>query len=567
MPVSPRDLARYADCLDDAKNTLGSAEYETVRKSVTRAIAASCPYERFAAGVDYPEPVDAPPGDPAPCSVEHESPNGVLPLSVAERARHLYVIGKTGTGKSTLLKALAVEDAERGCGLAFLDPAGDAVVDLLGLLPANRHPDMVVFDPTSNSSPRFNPLRLGFEPDKLTADLLSAFRMFYGDSWGPRLEHILRHALLSLLVDREPHSLRHLRTLLTDRRYRASLASNLPNEELRAFWESEFPRLPASSVDPILNKLSEFLAPTSAMERIFSEIDNDLDFPRMLQGGAILLANLAKGTLGDGPSRLLGGLIATGIQQAALGRVSLPEPERRYFYLYVDEFHNYAVSSFETILTEGRKYRLSLTLAHQLLAQLSPMMRDTIFGTVETIVAFNVSADDAARVAREIPGAAFFYVVGGVCECAPTYDAARAHWQASQRAELQDAETRLSELRAKSGVFSNAEIAPIAETVRLLKMELDGPTDSFRSWICRSPQAFDLTSLPPHRAMMRHGSARSPRFVQVPSPPTPDATLRAAILRLQNDRWGSRSERPSSPSSAPEGPASAQPIGDDDFAF
>lgn len=343
-----------------------------------------------------------------------EAPEGKetpeLYLDSSLRNRHLYLLGKTRTGKTTLLKRLVIQDMEKGHGVAYIDPHGDAAQELLGNVPQSRINDVIYFDPTSRHSPNFNPLQLPYPPPKLTEDMISVFKMFFSDSWGFRLEHLLRYGLLTLLADSEPHTLRDLRSLYLSPNTRQNIIKNLTNESLLEFWEQEYPTIPQTAAHPIINKLSAFLAPMSDLERIFSTPQNDLDFSAILNQQKILIVNLAKGTLGDEPSRLLGGCITTGIQQAALARALLPPEERKDFYFYVDEFQNFTVASFETILSESAKYRLNLTLANQNLGQLSSSLQRAIFGNIATLVSFQISSDDAPYLRKEMHRSRFLAV-------------------------------------------------------------------------------------------------------------------------------------------------------------
>jgi hypothetical protein len=333
---------------------------------------------------------------------EGQETGKVLCLSPELRNRHIYMIGKTRMGKTTLLKSIVQQDMRRGDGVCFLDPHGDAAEELLGLIPPDRIGDVLYFDPTRKDAPAFNPLALPFSPPKLTEDVISVFGMLLGDSWGPRMEHLLRFGVLTLLVDSTPRTLRDLRRLYLDEDFREEVLANVENEQIREFWESEYPMMPKGAASPILNKLSAFLAPMSDLDRVFSQNENSLDFSEILSERKILIVNLAKGKLGEEPARLLGGLLVTGLQQAALARTAIAPEERWPFALTVDEFQNFTVASFESILAESAKYRVNLTLANQNLGQLSSSLERAIFGNCGTVVAFQVSADDASRLQREM---------------------------------------------------------------------------------------------------------------------------------------------------------------------
>jgi hypothetical protein len=326
----------------------------------------------------------------------------VLCLPSELRNRHVYLIGKTRMGKTSLLKAIVQQDMLRGDGVCFLDPHGDAAEELLGLIPPSRIEDLIYFDPTRLDAPAFNPLALPFSPPKLTEDIVSVFLMLFGDAWGQRMEHLLRFGVLTLLADPAPRTLRDLRKLYLDDAFREEVLEKVESEAIREFWELEYPQMPKNSAAPILNKLSAFLAPMSDLERVFSQPENALDFAEILAEQKILIVNLAKGKLGEEPARLLGGLLVAGLQQAALARTAIPAEARSPFALTVDEFQNFTVASFESILAESAKYQVNLTLANQNLGQLSSSLERAIFGNCGTLVAFQVSADDAARLAREM---------------------------------------------------------------------------------------------------------------------------------------------------------------------
>jgi len=318
------------------------------------------------------------------------------------RGRHLYLIGKTRTGKTTLIKNLIIQDMQQGHGLCFIDPHGDAAEELLANVPAERIKDVIYFDPSRTFSPSFNFFRLPFPPYKLTEDVVAVFKMFFGSAWGPRMEHLLRFSVLTLLSDTEPHTLPDLRTLCLNADFRANLIARIQDPAIREFWEQEFPTIEKGAFNPIINKLSAFLIPGSPLLRVFSEKENDLDFSTIMNGQKILIVNLAKGVLGDEPSRLLGGLIVTGIQQAALARADIPPDQRKDFHFFIDEFQNFVVDSVSTILSESAKYKLFLTLAHQTLGQLPTGIESSIFGNIATLISFQISAEDAGTLRREM---------------------------------------------------------------------------------------------------------------------------------------------------------------------
>lgn len=512
-----------------------------------------------------PEPPITP---PPPSKTPSYTRASVLDLSRDLRMRHTYCIGKSGTGKTTLLKHLLLANFVRGDGCAFIDPHGDAAEELLGLIPDARSADVTYFDPTSSHAPAFNLLALPYPAPKLADDILSAFRLLFGitTATAPRLEHLLRHALLTLLADRvhEPHSLKDLQRLLRNPDYRNGIVERVStDEDLRDFWQHEFINMPKDATAPILNKLSALLVPTSDLERVLSSTTNALDFPAILDGGGIFIANLAKGKLGDEPSRLLGALLATAIQQAALARADRPQAERRDFYFYVDEFQNYAVQSFATILSEARKYKLALTLANQNLSQIPTELRAATFDCA-TLVAFQVSADDASRLGREMHTTKQLYREEGWRGTKPIADFlvearrrldqilenANAHYQAgmqyapdqytAQRNQIwHNIQTRCENfLRAL-----NNEPLPVALLREIANFEtFDGystlsrvfPKVEFREEHYPSPD--DFLKLKPLNAFVRIDSVDNVSPLTVPLAPAPDPRTRNAVLARQVSR-------------------------------
>lgn len=332
-------------------------------------------------------------------------------MTDTDRTRHVYLIGGTGSGKSVTLTNLATQDIRAGRGFTVIDPHGDLAQGLLQRVPPEHFDRVTYFDPTDEDAPAFNLLAADFAPDKLTTDIVAAFKMFFGDSWGHQMEHLLRNALLTLLADRanETHSFADLRTLLTDADYRATIVQRAA-ADYAAFWRDEYPQLTKDAARPILTRLGAVLVPGSAIKRVVSSTRNDLDIRSIMDGGKILLVNLSKGALGDQPAKLLGGLIVTAITQAALARQRQPEKDRTPHTLYCDEFQNFAdLPSTETILSEARKYQLQLVLAHQTMAQVEPRLMENILGNVRTVVGFNVSPHDAAKLAQRMARTRYVY--------------------------------------------------------------------------------------------------------------------------------------------------------------
>jgi type IV secretory pathway TraG/TraD family ATPase VirD4 len=330
----------------------------------------------------------------------------VFGIKEKNRRGHIYIIGKTGTGKSTLIENMAILDIRSGKGLALIDPHGDLAEDILHFIPKRRVKDTIYFNPADIEYPiAFNPLER-VHPDHchlVASGLISVFKKIWSDFWGPRLEHILRHSLLTLL-ESPGSTLLDLPKLLTDKEFRHSLLRNLTCQQVKDFWLFEFERysawLRSEAISPILNKIGQFLT-SIPLRNIVGQRENTFDLRQVMDEEKILIVNLAKGKIGEDNSSLLGATIVTKIQLAALSRADLPEQRRKLFYLYVDEIHNFLTLSFSDILSETRKYGLNLILSHQYIEQLDERIRAAIFGNVGTIISFRVGAEDADILARE----------------------------------------------------------------------------------------------------------------------------------------------------------------------
>ena len=322
------------------------------------------------------------------------------------RRGHMYIIGKTGTGKSTLIENMAISDIKNGYGVALIDPHGDMAEEILDYVPKKRIKDVIYFNPADLENPiAFNPLeKVPKDFHHLVASgIVSTFKKIWSESWGPRLEHILRHALLSLLE--YPNStLLDLPKLLTDKDFRKNVINYITHPQVREFWLSEFDKysvwLRSEAISPILNKISQFLI-SIPLRNIVCQKENTFDVRQAMDEGKILIVNLAKGKIGEDNCSLLGALVVTKIQLAALSRADLPEENRKPFYLYVDEIHGFITLSFADILSEARKYGLNLILAHQYIEQLDERIRAAIFGNVGTIISFRIGAEDAKYLAQE----------------------------------------------------------------------------------------------------------------------------------------------------------------------
>ena len=323
-----------------------------------------------------------------------------------DRRKHLYVVGKTGTGKSTMIANMVINDMRNGEGVAVIDPHGDLTHALLDFIPSHRINDVAYLDPSDVDHPfHLNPLEIEnvAQREIVASGIVSIFYKLYAHSWGPRLEYILRNTILTLLY--VPQStLLQIPELLTNEKFRQKTVENLSDQVLKSFWVNEFnkmsPQLRSEAIMPILNKVGQFLS-SQTIRNIVGHPKSTVNLEEMMNEGKIILMNLSQGKLGEDNSALLGAMMITKIQLAAMGRVYQTEEQRRDFYLYVDEFQNFATSSFVKILSEARKYRLDLTLANQYIGQIEEEVQDAIFGNAGSIVSFGVGATDARPLARE----------------------------------------------------------------------------------------------------------------------------------------------------------------------
>lgn len=322
------------------------------------------------------------------------------------RQGHMYIVGKTGTGKSTLILNMVVADLRAGEGLALIDPHGDLAEAVLDHVPERRVDDVIYFNPGDLDYPiAFNPLAQ-VEPDRrhlAVSGLISALKKAWPDFWGPRLEHILRHAVLTLL-EIPGSTLLDLPRLLTDQAFREQVLLRVRHPQVRAFWLFEFAKYSAwmrsEATSPILNKVGQFLV-TTPLRNIVGQRENTFQLRQVMDEGRILIVNLAKGRIGEDNCAMLGTMLVTSLQLAALSRADAPEAKRRPFYLYVDEMHNFVTLSFADVLSEARKYGLRLILSHQHIEQLDEKVRAAVFGNVGTVITFRVGAEDARWLARE----------------------------------------------------------------------------------------------------------------------------------------------------------------------
>jgi hypothetical protein len=323
-----------------------------------------------------------------------------------DRLGHIYCIGKTGVGKSTLLTNMALSDIERGLGCGVIDPHGDVSEEILKHIPEGRIKDVIYFNPSDLDHPiAFNPLH-GIHPNYhhlVASGLVSTFRKIWAESWGPRLEYILRLSLLTLLWYPDA-TLLDIQPLLTDMGFRNLILEYVKDKHIVSFWKNEFekysPTLRNEAITPILNKTGLFIA-SLPLRNVVGQKTSSFRMQRVLDEGKILIVNLSKGKIGEDACALLGSMLVTSIQLAAMHRATIEEHKRKPFYLYIDEMHSFITLAIADILSEARKYKLSLFLTHQYINQLQEPIRKAIFGNVGTIISFRVGAEDAEYLARE----------------------------------------------------------------------------------------------------------------------------------------------------------------------
>ncbi len=330
--------------------------------------------------------------------------NTMFGLPRFDRSRHMYIIGQTGVGKSGLLELMTISDIYSPYGFALIDPHGDYAQDTLARIPKERIKDVVYFNPADMEFPiAFNPMEV--QDKKLKTHTCSELigvltRMF--DSWGPRLEYILRYSILALL-DYPDSTMLDMTRILTDSQFRAKVIKHIEDPVVKNFWTVEFSswnsKFASEAVAPVLNKVGAFTA-NPLVRNIIGQKKSSFNIRQIMDENKILIVNLSRGLVGEDNAALLGSLLVTKIQLAAMSRADVPASQRTPFYLYVDEFQNFATDSFATILSEARKYGLNLTVANQYIAQMLPQVKDAIFGNVGSIVAFRTSADDARTMQK-----------------------------------------------------------------------------------------------------------------------------------------------------------------------
>ncbi|HAQ03158.1 hypothetical protein A2467_00005 [Candidatus Nomurabacteria bacterium RIFOXYC2_FULL_36_8] len=336
--------------------------------------------------------------------------DSIFGIKRKDRRQHMYILGKSGTGKSVLMSNLIVQNIQNGEGVCVVDPHGELVEEILHLIPEHRKKDVIYFNPADTEFHiGFNVIQLDDPKYKhlVASGLMGIFTKIWANAWSSRMEYILNNAILALL-DTPGTTLLGIPRLLVDKDYRQMIIGNLKDPVVKAFWVHEYEQwreqFRNEAIAPIQNKVGQFLS-TSIIRNVVGQPKSTIDIFKIMNEGKIFLVNVSKGRIGEDNSALLGGMIITKIQLAAMERVRIPEDERKDFYLYVDEFQNFATDSFANILSEARKYRLNLTVAHQYTAQLEnkdgSKVRDAVFGNVGTMIIFRVGADDADFLEKE----------------------------------------------------------------------------------------------------------------------------------------------------------------------
>jgi len=331
----------------------------------------------------------------------------IFGIKRADRRRHLYLVGKSGVGKSKLMELIIRQDIAHGHGVCLIDPHGDFIEDVLNFIPKERINDVVLIDPADTKHPvSFNPLS-NIDPElkhQVTQGLLEVLEKQFGANWTPRLEHVFRFTTLALL-DYPEATMRGMISMLTDRNYRQKVVDYIEDDMVKRFWAVEFAdwseKFDTEAIIPLVNKLSQFLS-NPLLRNIFGQKENKVDLEKIMNEKKILLISLSRGKLGQENSSFFGSMFITKLYQAGMARASMKQEDRKDFYLYVDEFQNLVTTTFENLFAESRKYGFCLTVAHQYMAQLLPQVLATVLGNIGTIATFRIGGDDAAKMAIEM---------------------------------------------------------------------------------------------------------------------------------------------------------------------
>jgi hypothetical protein len=331
----------------------------------------------------------------------------IFGIKRVDRRRHLYIIGKSGVGKSKLMELMIRQDIAFGHGLCLIDPHGETIENILTFIPEERIEDVAIIDPSDVGHPvSFNPLA-NVDPmfkHQLTQGLIEVMEKQFGANWTPRLEHVFRFTCLALLD--YPHAtMRGMISMLTDRNYRQKVVEYIEDDMVRRFWAIEFAdwseKFDTDAIIPLVNKLGQFLS-DPMLRNIFGQKENKINLEELMNGRKIILINLSKGRIGEENASFFGSMFITKIKQAGMARAAMPEAERKDFYLYVDEFQNLVTETFENLLSESRKYALNLTVAHQYVGQLLPRVQAAVLGNVGSIIIFRVGGEDAVKLKPEM---------------------------------------------------------------------------------------------------------------------------------------------------------------------
>jgi hypothetical protein len=330
----------------------------------------------------------------------------VFGIKRIDRRRHMYIIGKSGVGKSKLQELMIRQDIAYGQGICVIDPHGELIEDILNFIPKERIEDVCIIDPGDIDFPSsFNPLS-NIDPTfkhQLTQGLIEVLRKQFGANWTPRLEHVFRFTVLALLD--YPHAtMRGMISMLTDRNYRQKVVEYIQDDMVKRFWAIEFAdwseKFDTDAIIPLVNKLGQFLS-DPMLRNIFGQKENKIDIEKLMNEQKILLINLSKGKIGEENSSFFGAMFLTKIKQAGMARAKLEPKDRHDFYLYVDEFQNIVTDTFENILSEARKYGINLIVAHQYVGQLLPKVQQAVLGNTGSMILFRVGGDDATKLKSE----------------------------------------------------------------------------------------------------------------------------------------------------------------------
>lgn len=494
-----------------------------------------------------------------------------------DRSRHVYAIGQTGAGKSGLLQLFALSDVYHNQGYAIIDPHGDLAVDNMRFIPMHRIKDVVYFNPADTAFPLgFNPMEVN-DPgmkNNISSEIIGVMKRMFGESWGPRLEYILRYTILALL-DRPETTMLDITRMLTDKKFREETLTYCNDTVVLNFWRIEFAswndKFAAEAVAPVLNKVGAFTA-NPIIRNIIGQPKSTFNIRKLMDDGKILLVNLSKGLIGEDNAAILGSFLVTKIQLAAMSRSDIANIEdRRPFYLYVDEFQNFATDSFATILSEARKYGLNLTVANQYISQMSENVRDAVFGNVGTMISFRVSADDAPLLSKQFepqfePGDLLqmhnrHFIINMVIkgEKAPAFSATTLMLPTPQADYTQYIVEHSRRTYARSREEVAAEIQKvIAPPANLMKpqsgnQQKQWPISSGAKPAIKAPQQPQQPKLPPEapKAALPQVTPSSPENPDGTQPQQPGAGKKRSRSRNRNKNKNSGGEQQQSPDNSP----------------